>query len=115
MSTTSSLARASLRDKHEGPSKLIERKGYGSSMALSVLRNLLVAKQLRSGDGVISTPASRRKERLFGTHGTGRVTLISKGTKIEKLGDDYNPREDTCIAAFVRLMGELACARAEAM
>ena len=79
-------------------------------MALSPLNKLLAAQVLRSGDGVFSIPESRRKERLFGVTGIGRTKALSTGVKIEKLGADYDPRADTCIKAFVRLLA----ARAEA-
>ena len=69
-------------------------------MALSTLRNLLATQMLRRGDGVIATPDSRRKERLL----AGRTKLASKEVKMEVLMRDYNPREDTCIRAFVRLL-----------
>jgi hypothetical protein len=52
---------------------------------------------LRRGDGVIATPDSRHKERLFGQHGPGRSKALSTGLKLEKLlGPDYNPIHDTC-------------------
>ena len=69
-------------------------------MAISTLRKLLGAQLLRRGDGVIALPDSRRKERLL----AGRTKLASKEVKMEVLMRDYNPREDTCIRAFVRLL-----------
>ena len=48
---------------------------------------------LRRGDGVMALPDSRRKERLL----AGRTKLVSKLIKLEKLRNDYNPREDTCL------------------
>ena len=74
--------------------------GYSSSMALSTLRKLLGAQMLRRGDGIISLPESRRKERLL----AGRTKLVSKLVKMEVLLSDYKAREDTCIKAFVRLL-----------
>ncbi|KAL1519427.1 hypothetical protein AB1Y20_022950 [Prymnesium parvum] len=48
---------------------------------------------------------------LYGSR--GRATLSSSGTKLEKLEAEYNdPRDDTCIKAFVRLIQEVASARA---
>ena len=41
---------------------------------------------LRRGDGVIATPDSRHKERLFGQHGPGRSKALSTGLKLEILG-----------------------------
>ena len=55
---------------------------------------------LRKGDGVIALPDSRRRERLLQA---GRTKLTSK-VKLETLRSDYNPRLDTCIKAFVRLL-----------
>ena len=55
---------------------------------------------LRRGDGVIALPDSRRKERLL----SGRTKLSSQLVKLERLGNDYEPLEDTCIKAFVRLL-----------
>ena len=58
---------------------------------------------LRRGDGLYQVPDSRRTERLFGEH--GRTKLLSAGIK---LGADYNPREDSCVKAFVRMLAERA-------
>ena len=100
--------RASMRGA-EGPSQLVSTSGYSTTMALSTLRNLLATQMLRRGDGVIATPDSRRKERLFGQHGPGRSKALSTGLKLEKLlGPDYNPIHDTCMKAFVRLCKEAA-------
>jgi hypothetical protein len=90
--------------------KLIDTKGYSSSMAVSTLNHLLVTKYLRKGDGIIATPASRRAERLFGVTGTGRSSARRAGAKsVEKLmGHDYDPRGDTCIKAFVRHLADAA-------
>ena len=75
-------------------------------MALSVMNNLLVTQKLRRGDGPIVYPKSRRAERLFGEE--GRTKRKSTHIKLEKLGVDYDPRKDTCIKAFVRLMASAA-------
>lgn len=84
----------------------MKTKGYSTTLALSVLNNLLATQYLRRGDGIIATPESRRKERLFGACGSGRTKAGSTGVKHETMlsGDDYEPREDTCIKAFVRLL-----------
>jgi hypothetical protein len=111
--TTSSSGLAVTRQMtvHQGPSKLIVTKGYGTSMAHSTLRKLLGKTYLRRGDGLYSIPESRRRERLFGSSGSGRTKLGRAGSmRLECLGADYNPREDSCIKAFVRLLA----ARAEA-
>ena len=48
-----------------------------------------------------------RNERLFGL--SGRSSYRSNGIKLEKLGDvDYEPRDDSCIKAFVRLLARIA-------
>ena len=45
------------------------------------------------------------QERLFGAGGTGRLSHGSRGVKLEKLrGDGYDPRDDTCLVAFIRLL-----------
>ena len=75
--------------------------GYATTQCISTLRKLLGAKTLRRGDGVIALPESRRKERLLDV---GRTSLASKYVKSEVLCRDYNPRLDTCIKAFVRLL-----------
>ena len=73
-------------------------------MALSTLNSLLTTQYLRRGDGIIATPASRRAERLFGVTGSGRSLGLSAGVKLESVGSDYEPKRDTCIKAFVRLL-----------
>ena len=80
-------------------------------MAISTLKHLISAQKLRRGDGPegVILPDSRRSERLFGQ--TGRTSYRSSGVKLEHLEDDYDPLEDTCIKAFVRL---IAAAAAEA-
>ena len=102
--SSSSKTRVALRSGFEGPARLVETKGYCTTMALSTLHFLLVWGILRTGDGLVATPMSRRKERLFGSKGNGRLSLASAGMKLEMLGVDYAPREDTCIKAFVRLL-----------
>eukprot|EP00966_Prymnesium_polylepis_P307524 7107143-Prymnesium_polylepis.1 len=79
-------------------------------MAVSTLNHLLVTKYLRKGDEIIATPASRRAERLFGASGTGRTKARRAGGKsVERLtGPDYDPRADSCIKAFVRLIADVA-------
>ena len=109
--STSGMARKPMRGSHEGPAQLVRTKGYSTTMALSTLNNLLATQYLRRGDGIIATPESRQKARLFGS---GRLTLASSGIKLEKLmGDGYEPAADTCVSAFVRLMKETAEAQGE--
>ena len=78
-------------------------------MAISGMRHLLMQNVLRRGDGLHQVPDSRRTERLLEFLGEqGRTKLLSSGIKLEKLGAEYNPREDTCVKAFVRLFAERA-------
>lgn len=79
-----------------------KRHKNATTMAISTLNNLLALQYLRKGDGTISLPDGRRKERLFGEGGTGRLTCAG-GVKVEP---EYDPRADTCINAFVRLLSE---------
>ena len=89
----------------QGPANLITTRGYGTTMALSTLRKLLTKRYLREGDGLFSVPESRRRERLFGEKGSGRMTCVRAASAcMELLGCDYDPRKDTCIKAFVRLL-----------
>jgi len=83
---------------NQGPAQLVTTKGYSGTQAMSVVNNLQVTAHLRQGDGL----ASRRSERVFGEGGSGRLKLGSAGTKIEKLGADYVPAEETCVKAAVR-------------
>ena len=86
----------------EGPQQLKKLKAFTTTMALSTLRKLLAQGYLRRGDGLVSMPAARRTARLFGE---GRTKAKRAGEcKMELLGVDYSPREDTCVKAFVRLL-----------
>ena len=94
---------------------LIKSKGYPTTVAVSTIKNLLVSQYLRRGDGIIATPNSRRKERLFGISGSGRTTSISAGIKLERLMiDHYDAVQDTCVKAFVRVIAMAAAASAAA-
>ena len=89
-----------------GPQQLVKCRAFPTTMALSTLRKLLSKGYLRRGGGVACTPAARRAERLFGQ---GRTKAERAGAcKIELLGQDYDPRQDTCIKAFVRLLAQQA-------
>ena len=101
-----------MRGGKQGPAKLTVTKGYNTTQTLSVLNKLLAANMLRRGDGLYSTPASRRKERLFGVTGAGRTSARRMGVKLERLGADYEPRLDTCLKAYVRLLAVRAEAAA---
>lgn len=111
--TTSSSGwkRASMKSSI-GPARLSVTKGYSTTMVLSTLKHLMVSNVLHRGLGLYATPESRRNERLFGQSGRGRVTLPSSGVKLEEpiqaVDGCYNPQEDTCLKAFVRLLGARA-------
>ena len=101
--------RVPLRDAgKEGPAQLVTKRAYQTTMALSTLNNMLATNYLRKGDGIIALPDSRRRERLFGLSGGGRTRREASGVKMERLNADYDPRADTCIRAFVRLLALLA-------
>ena len=91
-----------------GPANLVATKGYSGSMSKSTLNKILGATYLRRGGGDFSTPPARNKTRLFGQHGPGRTKVVRTGTKLEKLGATYNPADDSCVAAFARLLAERA-------
>ena len=46
-------------------------------------------------------PESRQRDRLLRV---GRTKLTAKWVKMEVQERDYNPRSDTCVKAFVRLL-----------
>ena len=93
-----------------GPERLITTKGNSSTMAWSTLKHLMIAQKLRRGDGPdgVIMPDARRNERLFGA--TGRTSYRSSGVKLEHVTEEYDPSEDTCIKAFVRLIALVAAA-----
>ena len=93
-----------------GPERLITTKGNGSTMAWSTLKHLMISQKLRRGDGPdgVIMPDARRNERLFGA--TGRTSYRSSGVKLEHVTEEYDPSEDTCIKAFVRLIALVAAA-----
>jgi len=81
-------------------------------MSMSILRNMLACKALRNGCGIddltVRGIESRRKERLFGATGNGRTKSRTAGIKIEKIGAEYEPSDDTCIKAFIRWIADVA-------
>ena len=91
--------------------RVITTKAYSTTMALSTLNKLLAGSALRRGYGIgdlrVSGIDARRRERLFG-EGPGRVKRLAAGVKLETLGDDYDPRKDTCVKAFVRMLAASA-------
>ena len=86
---------------------VIATKGYSTSQAVKTLATLVATQKLQLGDGVdgVLLAPTRRHERLMGQ---GRTTYKRVGVKLEKVGADYDPRSDTCLKAFVRLMAQLA-------
>ena len=99
MSSTGQTRRSGRTDTMEGV--VTATIGYATTQCIFTLRKLLGASQLCRGDGVIAFADCRRKERLLGV---GRTKLASKWVKLEVLQNDYKPRLDTCVKAFVRLL-----------
>ena len=92
----------------QGPAQLVQTKGYSGTMASSTLNKMLGKTMLRQGDGEYALPASRRTERLFGETATGRTKRErAASVPLQLMGREYNPRIDTCLAAFVRLLEAL--------
>eukprot|EP00965_Chrysotila_dentata_P208622 6184803-Pleurochrysis_carterae.AAC.5 len=73
--TSEGFQRQPMRGKSGGPTQMVKMKGYSTTMALSILKNLLATQQLRRGEGFVSVPESRRNERLFGVTGAGHTKL----------------------------------------
>ena len=102
----------------EGPPapRLVTTKGYSTTTALSTLNALLTTNYLRRGDGILKMADSRRRERLFGSSGSGRIAAKSSGMKhfrADETDADYDPRNDSCLAAFIVLLAKEANANAE--
>ena len=97
---------AGLKTGTYGPPRLITTRGYSTTMALSTMKHVLSHQELLRGNSTHSLPDSRRKVRLFGQ---GRTKTLSSHIKYEHV-EDYEPREDTCIRAFVRLLAQAATA-----
>ena len=69
-----------------------------TSMSRSTFTHLLSAQALRAGEGDVALPDSRRKERVFGQGGSGRMTTHC-------VKDEHRrPSDVTCIEASVELM-----------
>ena len=113
--STSGKTIVSLRGKEgdcqEGPARLVNTKGHGTTMCISTLKNMLAKQQLRAGEGIFGIPDTRRRDRLL--YGSGRLTLGSTGVKMEGLDcdDHYDPQADTCLAAFIRVIAGIAVAQ----
>ena len=76
---------------------------YSTTLAISTMRNLIASRSLRRGDGLVALPSTRRNERIFGVGGRGRSKSLRTGVKLENLGKDYDPRDDTSLKAFIRM------------
>ena len=83
--------------------------GYSTSLAkkTKTLATLVAQQKLQLGDGIdgVTIAPTRRRERMLEG---GRSRGKRVGVKLERVGSDYNPREDSCIKAFVRLMAQVA-------
>ena len=84
----------------DGQRRVIETKGYSTTMSISTLQHMLTQKYLRRGDGIIAVPASRRAERIFGAHGPGRSKVLQLG-KLESVDAEYSPRNATYVSRHV--------------
>ena len=69
-----------------------------TTMALSTFSHMLAAQSLRSGESVHELPDSRRKERIFGAEGSGRLTHHKPKLEHAK------PSEMSCLEAFAELV-----------
>ena len=56
----------------------------------------------------LSPLSAQHAHHTDGADGPGRSSRLAAGIKLEKIGDDYDPRADTCLRAFVRLCAESA-------
>ena len=101
---TSGKARQPLL-KAEGPAKLVETKGYSTTLAISTMKKVDARQVLRRGCGEGgSMPESRVRQRVFGEGGPGRSKGLSTGLHISLLGGEYDPRCDSVVKAFVRII-----------
>ena len=69
-------------------------------MVISTMKTMAAANYLRRGGGIIETLHTRVKQRF--TNGTGCVSLGSWGPKLPLARMEYDPRNDTCVAALAR-------------
>jgi hypothetical protein len=96
--------RCPLKEGHVGPAVLAPTVGYGTTMVISTMKTMAAANYLRRGGGIVETPDTRVKQRF--TNGTGRVSLGSSGPKLSLARMEYDPRNDTCVAALARRIRE---------
>ena len=105
--------RVAMKHGQAGPMRLTntnpEKKG--TTMAVSILNFLLTKRYLQRGDGIMQLPESRISERVFGENSSGRSKLASAGMKLELLTSEIiPPRDDSCMAAFIREIAAVASA-----
>eukprot|EP00965_Chrysotila_dentata_P035925 1195695-Pleurochrysis_carterae.AAC.1 len=87
----------------EGPVIPFVRKGSTTSLAIQTHRFLCTQQLRRKSDGV--GIAMRRTERLFGEKAVGRSSHVrGKLGRLNEERGQYEPRKDTCVRAFVRLL-----------
>ena len=72
----------------EGPARLVNTKGYSTTMAVSTMNKVLAQQSLRRGDAAVSIPATRTHERLLTA---GRLTHGSTGVKHERTEGRIRP------------------------
>ena len=93
----------------EGPANLIQTRGITTTSSVSTLRKLIAKRYLAEGNSDLALPASRRNDRLFGEKAVGRSSSARVAHACMKLmGADYDPRTDSVLKAFVRMLAELA-------
>ena len=69
-----------------------------TTMAISTFSHMLAAQSLRAGESEHTMPDSRRKERVFGAEGSGRLTHYKPKSEGAK------PLGMSCVEAFAALM-----------
>ena len=72
---------------------------------ISTFTKLDARQVLRRGTSeTASIPDSRTRVRVFGEDGPGRSKMLSSGVHIAQLGMVYDPRCDSCLESFARLL-----------
>ena len=75
-------------------------------MMISTFKKLEGVQVLNRGTSqTVEIPAHRAAERVFGEGGPGRSKRLSAGPSMAVLDSGYDPRCDSCVKAFVRLLG----------
>lgn len=94
--------------------RMVMSGNYSTTTAISTLKTLLATRYLRRGDGIISMIDCRRTHRVFGQDSIGRLALPKSEKAKASDPDEYDPKNDSCIAAFVRLLADAAYSQNEA-